>query len=161
MVEGFAVTEVAAGLVLRHPQREPVQLVGVAAAVWLHADGLRSVDDLAVLVGAPVDAVWRALDELADAELMVARVAPPAASRGLSRREVLSLAAAGAVTAGLAPLGAAAAGEQKGQVQAEQLFKASEQARADEQKVKEGGGPAGAGGAAGQGAAARARGAGA
>ena len=41
-------------------------------------------------------AVWQALDELADAELVVVRVAPPAASRGFSRREVLSLAAAGA-----------------------------------------------------------------
>lgn len=123
LVEGFVVEETEAGLVLRHPQREAVVLSGVAAAVWRGADGLRSVDDLARQVGAPVDAVWQALDELADAELMVARVAPPAASRGFSRREVLSLAAAGAVTAGLAPGSAAAAG-------------AVETAAAKEQRVK-------------------------
>lgn len=110
LVEGFVVEETEAGLVLRHPQREAVVLSGVAAAVWRGADGLRSVDDLARQVAAPVDAVWQALDELADAELVVVRVAPPAASRGFSRREVLSLAAAGAVTAGLAPGSAAAAG---------------------------------------------------
>lgn len=103
LVEGFVVEESAAGLVLRHAQREVVRLTGVAAAVWRHADGLRSVDALAALVGAEVDAVWRALDELAEAELVVARVAMPAASRGLSRWESLSPAAGGAVTAGLAP----------------------------------------------------------
>ena len=109
IVEGFVVEESGTELVLRHPAREALQLTGVAAAVWRHADGLRSVDELARHVGAEVDAVWLALDELADAELVVARVAPPAASRGLSRREVLSLAAAGAVTAGLAPTSASAA----------------------------------------------------
>ena len=115
IVEGFVIEESAAGLVLRHAQREALQLSGVAAAVWRHADGLRSVDELAELVGTEVDKVWLALDELADAELVVARVAPPAASRGLSRREVQSLAAGGQVTAGLAPVGAAAA-ETKGSV---------------------------------------------
>lgn len=112
IVEGFVVEASATGLVLRHAEREAVQLTGVAAAVWRHADGLRSVDELAEVVGAEVDAVWLALDELADAELVVSRVAPPVASRGLSRREVLSLAAGGAVTAGLAP-GFAAAAEAK------------------------------------------------
>lgn len=104
LVEGFVVEESGSGLVLRHASRAAVQLTGVAAAVWRRADGLRSVDELARSVGVEVDAVWRALDELADAELVVASVVSPAAGRGVARREVLAL--TGTVTAGLAPVGA-------------------------------------------------------
>jgi hypothetical protein len=138
IVEGFEVEVTATGLVLRHRQREALQLSGVAAAVWRHADGLLSVDELAVLVGAEVDAVWLALDELADAELVVARVAPPAASRGMSRRDVLSMAAGGAVTAGLAPVVSAATTDAtQAKKEQEKKLPADESAAQKEQRVKD------------------------
>lgn len=139
IVEGFEVEVTATGLVLRHAEREALQLSGVAAAVWRQADGLLSVDELAALVGADVDSVWLALDELADAELMVARVAPPAASRGMSRREVLAMAAVGAVTAGLAPVVSAATTDatQAKKEQEKKRQPSDEGAAQKEQRVKD------------------------
>lgn len=83
------VTDGEAGITLRHPTRGEVQLRGVAAAVWRQADGARSVEELAAAVNADVSAVWAALDELGDAELLSERVAPPAGIHENVRREVV------------------------------------------------------------------------
>ena len=67
-----------------------------AWAVLQKIDGVRSVDAIMDAVELPghglgdEDAVWRHLDELAEAGLIV-RLAPPAATSPLRRREVLSL----------------------------------------------------------------------
>lgn len=74
---------------LRHPNRGEVQLRGVAAAVWRQADGSRSVEELATAVNADVRAVWAALDELGDADLLVERAAPPAGVHESVQREVV------------------------------------------------------------------------
>lgn len=78
----------------------------LAALVWLDADGSRDVGDLAnaaaLRLGVPVteDAVWLALDMLADAGLLEERSAPPAAGQhAWTRREMLGAAALAAVAA--------------------------------------------------------------
>jgi hypothetical protein len=83
------VTDGEAGITLRHPTRGEVQLRGVAAAVWRQADGARSVDELAAAVNADASAVWAALDELGDADLLSERVAPPAGIHENVQREVV------------------------------------------------------------------------
>jgi len=83
------VTDGDAGITLRHATRGEVQLSGVAAAVWRQADGARSVEELAAAVNADVSAVWAALDELGDADLLSERVGPPAGIHENVRREVV------------------------------------------------------------------------
>jgi len=78
----------------------------VTAFVWQHADGTRSVNDLVRLVQVHLDAdadeevVWLALDALAEAGLLEDRLAPPAGTQRLSRRDLMRRVAT--VTAGVA-----------------------------------------------------------
>jgi len=83
------VTDGEAGITLRHPTRGEVQLRGVAAGVWRQADGTRSVEELAAAVNADASAVWAALDELGDAELLSERVGPPTGIHENVQREVV------------------------------------------------------------------------
>ena len=129
------------GLTLRHPQRGEVQLRGVAAAVWRHLDGARSPGELAAAVGAEADAVWAALDELGDAELLTGRVTPPAGVHENVRREVVFVAetVAASDAEGAAKLeaqfdaGAAKADQDIVLPQAEERRKQQEAARATEE----------------------------
>lgn len=101
-----------------------------AWAVLQKIDGVRSVDAIMDAVELPghglgdEDAVWRHLDELAEAGLIV-RLAPPAATSPLRRREVLSRALLAGGALGLAAVAAPA-------------FAASEQTqkRGKEERVK-------------------------
>ncbi len=89
-IEGIeVVADGEEGLTLRHPRRGEVQLRGVAATVWRHIDGARSPEELATALGAEADAVWAALDELGDAELLTERVTPPEGIHENVRREVV------------------------------------------------------------------------
>ena len=78
-----------AGLVILGPNHRVDQLDAVAAWLWTRADGTLDVDQLLHGLRAHVDAeadramVFEALDRLADASLLEARVAPPS---GHSRR---------------------------------------------------------------------------
>lgn len=94
-IEGVEVSGGGAEVTLRHPQRGEIRLRGVAAAVWQQADGTRSVEDLAAAVGADVGAVWAALDELGDADLLTERVGPPAGIHEAVLREVTIVGDAG------------------------------------------------------------------
>ncbi|MDC0666597.1 hypothetical protein [Nannocystis radixulma] len=105
---GWSCTRDAGALLLTHPQRGEVVLLGLAARLFDLADGRRSVAELAVLLEAVPEDIFAALDELADHALLRARVAPPAAVRGHSRREVLG-ALAGAAAAVATPTLALAA----------------------------------------------------
>lgn len=123
---------------LRHPTRGEVQLRGVAAAVWRQADGSRSVEELATAVNADASAVWAALDELGDADLLTERAAPPAGVHESVQREVVFTGEAAAGEASdAAKLEAqfdadAAKGEQDIKLpQAEQRRKQAEEARQD------------------------------
>jgi hypothetical protein len=123
---------------LRHPTRGEVQLRGVAAAVWRQADGSRSVEELATAVNADASAVWAALDELGDADLLTERAAPPAGVHESVQREVVFTGEAAAGEANdAAKLEAqfdadAAKGEQDIKLpQAEQRRKQAEEARQD------------------------------
>ncbi|MRG97070.1 hypothetical protein [Polyangium spumosum] len=77
----------------------------LAAFALAHADGTRTVQDLAALAastgtdGWTRDAVFRALDELADLDLLTARVAPPAGGPRVRRAATTESAA----TLGVAP----------------------------------------------------------
>jgi hypothetical protein len=94
---GWSCTRDAGALELTHPQRGEVVLLGLAVGLYDLADGRRSVAELAALLEAVPEDIFAALDELADHGLLRARVAPPAAVRGHSRREVLGALAAAAV----------------------------------------------------------------
>ncbi|MBZ5715091.1 hypothetical protein [Nannocystis pusilla] len=99
---GWSCTREAGALVLTHPQRGEVVLLGRAARLHDLADGRRTVAELAALLEAVPEDIFAALDELADHGLLRARVAPPTAARGLGRREVLGV-LAGAAAAAVAP----------------------------------------------------------
>lgn len=79
----------------------------LAAFALAHADGTRTVADLAALAastgtdGWTRDAVFRALDELADLGLLEARVAPPAGGSRVRRAPMTESAAALGVAPGL------------------------------------------------------------
>ena len=79
----------------------------LAAFALAHADGIRTPLDLAALAastgtdGWTRDAVFRALDELADLGLLEARVAPPAGGPRVRRGATIESAAALGVTPGL------------------------------------------------------------
>ena len=80
----------------------------MTACVWRHADGTRTVADLLAVVQAEQapkadeEAIWLALDALADADLLEERIAPPAGLRRISRRDLIKRAAA--VGAGLSSI---------------------------------------------------------
>ena len=83
----------------------------LAAFALAHADGTRSIADLAALAasngtdGWTREAVFRALDELADLGLLEARVAPPAGGPRVRRAPTAESAAALGVAPGM-PLSA-------------------------------------------------------
>ena len=86
-------------------------IFGLAARLFELADGARDVAALAALTGAGREDIFAALDELAEVGLLAARVAPPAAPRPRSRREVLQTIALAGLAAPALPRIAAAAGE--------------------------------------------------
>jgi hypothetical protein len=66
-----------------------------AAAVWKHCDGNTSVAEIASAMESDLQAeveestVWLAIERLGKANLLETRVAPPAGTAGISRREAL------------------------------------------------------------------------
>lgn len=101
--EGFVVRPLGPDVVVLGPDRTVHRLDAVAGWVYQHADGQRDVASLAMGLRADVDAnadtavVFEALDLLADAGLLAARVAPPS---GVSRRSMLQrLSGAAAIAA--------------------------------------------------------------
>lgn len=78
-------------------------LNGPAAFVWQNADGTRTVDELAQLMtrefGTTADAqvVWYALEQLKKRELLENHVSAPVEWQGMTRRQFLKRATAGAV----------------------------------------------------------------
>jgi hypothetical protein len=94
--EGLLVTEVMGEVLVYDLDRHRAHCLNPpAAVVFNHCDGTRSVADLARVLrrelGAPADpeCVWLALDRLAEAELLQARVSRPARAGRLSRRALI------------------------------------------------------------------------
>jgi hypothetical protein len=94
--EGLLVTEVMGEVLVYDLDRHRAHCLNPpAAVVFKHCDGTRSVADLARVLrrelGAPADpeCVWLALDRLAEAELLQARVSRPARAGRLSRRALI------------------------------------------------------------------------
>jgi hypothetical protein len=154
--EGLVIRESADGLRIQDTlENQEYKLHRITAAVWRNANGLRAIADLAELVSrqlgltADEERIWAALDRLADAKLLVARLAPPAGGQHLSRRTLLrrlGLAAAVALPAvllGSAPNADAQVGRGQEQRSKEQNHKAQEQRskeqahKAQEQRSKE------------------------
>ena len=143
--EGVVTRLDGTSLVVRAPGGAEHRLTPVAAAVWAAADGSRTVDELAAVasdrVGCRVDreTVFTALDGLADAGLLVARVAPPAGE--LPRRALLRSAAAGlgAIAAGAAFFASARVASAGGEESAKeaQQKRDLEHAKDQEQRTKE------------------------
>ncbi|MFO0931672.1 MAG: hypothetical protein U1E39_03075 [Planctomycetota bacterium] len=145
--DGVSTRPDGAFLVVRTPQGVEHRLTPVAAAVWAVADGTRSVDELARAAGERVggrvdrETVFTALDGLADAGLLTARIAPPAGE--MPRRALLRSAAAGlgAIAAGaafFASARAASAGGDAEQSTKERKEKQElEHAKDKEQRAKE------------------------
>lgn len=77
-------------------------LNGPAAFVWQHADGTRTVDDIARAMsrefGAPADAqvVWYALEQLKKRQLLEMNSRVPIQWQGMTRRQFLTRVTAGA-----------------------------------------------------------------
>jgi len=65
------------------------RVAGLDARLWRELDGERHVDELARILGVSEEAVWRALDVLADVGLLAGRAAPPAGGAGVDRRGFL------------------------------------------------------------------------
>ena len=78
-------------------------LNGPAAFVWQQADGTKTVDEIAremsVQFGVPADAqvVWYALEQLDKRHLLETQNSVPIEWRGMTRRQFLKRASAGAV----------------------------------------------------------------
>lgn len=78
-------------------------LNGPAAFVWQNADGTKSVEEIASEMTLAFDAkadaqvVWYALEQLRKRELLETPVSAPAEWQGMTRRQFLKRAAAGAV----------------------------------------------------------------
>jgi hypothetical protein len=91
-------------VLLFDPRDDTAHALNKAAAfVWQHADGTRTVDDIARAMSdefsAPADAqtVWYALEQLQKRDLLETSVNVPAPLRGLTRRQFLARATGGAV----------------------------------------------------------------
>ena len=93
-------------VVVDEQTNEVFSLDRVAACVFTHADGSRSVTDLVAELRVSVDPdatselVWSTLDRLADAGLLVERVTPPGGISQLNRRSLLVKGAAGTAAVG-------------------------------------------------------------
>jgi len=103
--DGLTVQEVHDELLVFHPDRNEASALNRSAAlVFQLCDGEHDVDsmrqalDASGLGPASDDAVWLALDELADADLIVLNVTPP---EHLGRRELLKKLGAGAAAAAI------------------------------------------------------------
>jgi flagellar biosynthesis GTPase FlhF len=142
--EKLVVREIGDGLqIWDEEQRQEFELHAVTAAVWRHADGQRTVAELAELVAqqlgmaADEDLIWAALDRLADARLLAARLAPPAA-QPFSRRNLLRRVGVAAALAVAAALPATpAAGQTGGQQEQNQKQQEQKQKQGQEQKQKQ------------------------
>ena len=103
----------------------------VAYHVWQLADGVTSVPGIVGAAQARLgravetEAVWSALDRLADFGLLAQRITPPAAGGRMPRRGLLSLGIGGTVAAASAP--AFAANEEQNQKSAEASYKRTQQ----------------------------------
>jgi len=79
--------------------KERGRLDRLSALIWRLADGHTGVADISQAateaLGRPVDreAVWSALDRLADVELILERITPPAGQSSVSRRGIVRMAA--------------------------------------------------------------------
>jgi hypothetical protein len=141
-------------LAIPGPNDEDVARVDrLAARVLAACDGATSVERMAADLEVSAEAVWSALDRLADLGLLESRASPPAGLPTLSRRAALGLARVAALGAGAASLALpAAAEESKKKTPAEltareaQKKRAASDARAAEQRNKAPShGPAGVG----------------
>jgi len=101
--DGLTVQEVHDELLVFHPDRNEASALNRSAALVFHlcdgehdVDSMRQALDVAGLGPASDDTVWLALDELADADLIVLNVTPP---DHLGRRELLKKLGAGAAAA--------------------------------------------------------------
>lgn len=102
--EGLNVQMLGAEIIVFDPATESAHaLNGPAAFVWQHADGTRTVDEIACDMtrkfGAPADAqvVRYALDQLSKRHLMDETGVPAAPWQGMTRRQLLKRAVAGAI----------------------------------------------------------------
>jgi len=72
----------------------------ITAVVWHQADGTQTIEDLHRYVQDEIDpqageeAVWLALDALAEADLLEERMAPPTGTQRISRRDMIARVAA-------------------------------------------------------------------
>ncbi|GAA5165160.1 PEP-CTERM sorting domain-containing protein [Viridibacterium curvum] len=139
-IDGLQAHLTPQGLQLRSASlQHDIQLGPVESLLWERLDGTQSVSALADLLSAELGQrvatrqLWTAIDALADQGLLVERPAPPAAERGVSRRNWLR---EGVNMLGVAGLGGFAASAHA--LSAESDTKASEQSNkiANEQQAK-------------------------
>ncbi len=125
-IEGLRIEATEAGLQVHDEASERTWALPTETAnIWRAADGTQAPAELAERLELPQATVWAALDDLADADLLVARVSPPGGD--LSRRAMLQLVVGG--TAALAlPWRAQAQADAK---------KAAEPAPAEEEKEEQ------------------------
>lgn len=104
----------------------------LAAYVWTHADGRTDIATLAAGAAASLntnvteDEVWAAVDVLTGAALLEARIAPPAATQRVGRRDLLrSLGTGSVAAAAIAAVAVASPGDAAGQSSAENAQKQS------------------------------------
>jgi len=97
---GLLVRTVGNQVVVYDPKKRRLRLLNqVAALVWRHCDGERTIEDLVKVVSenlsVPADesVVWLALSRLQKAELLETAVEEPVSLAGIERRELLLKAA--------------------------------------------------------------------
>lgn len=137
-IHDLRVVEHEGGLFIHDLQRGVEHsLHPLTACVWKHADGETTVaeigDRVRDVLGPDVtdEHVWAAVDVLTGADLLEARIAPPAATERVHRRDLLRRVATGTVAA--AAVGAIAAGKAEA---APEASKESAQKLASEQAQK-------------------------
>jgi hypothetical protein len=144
--DGVIAMQVAGETILQDDSgRELARLSPLGAAVFLAADGSLSVAGIAerasaaLGAGVEVEAVWAALDALADVDLLEARATPPGSMAELSRRRLLTrvgggMAGAAALAAGTSVMAKTLAGEAEGKAVRSDLEKTKEQAQKEGHK---------------------------
>lgn len=146
-VDGLVALEVAGAVIVQALDgSEKARLDRLTSLVWQLADGQASVeriaDQLSTTFGVAADneAVWAALDRLADADLIRERVTPPSGSIAASRGQPVRLAMEdGPVKASILSAASFASGDMEEQIQkgAERLEK---EVKGKEDQAKEAGG---------------------
>lgn len=130
--EALVAIELPGAVLLQTPAGAPrAELDRLAAAVLADADGSTPVTEMALRLGVAADAVWAALDRLADAGLLEQRLAPPVASAGWVGRRLAVLGALAAAPATAQQLGTDAL-----RGGAEQTIKAPPQRGAEEDEKR-------------------------